>query len=370
MTGRPERPTRRIYLDLTHLRGHVTGIERVAVDLFTPESLHPHPVTAIRATGIAGMIAAQQIGLPLRALRDPSALLVFPGFPPSPLAALRRRHCITYVHDTFLLTRPQDLSWKSRLYMAPSFAFALRHGRFFLVNSATTGNAVRALCAREALVALLRPAIRDVFGLADLPAPPAYRPGDPLRLLCIGTIEPRKDYPAAIAITAALNAMGIAAELHIVGRVGWGRHAFLTAPPPFLTLHGYLDDAGLRGLAGRCHLLLSTSKAEGLGLPLLEAQHGGLPVVAPHGPVFAEVLAGSGLHIAPSAPEESAGAILEWVASPTFASVPTAARANVARWNHLAAGDAACFSTFLRIGPAAYDTARDRLVPPSDRRSA
>ncbi|KQP30500.1 glycosyl transferase family 1 [Methylobacterium sp. Leaf104] len=363
MTGRATTP-RRIYLDHTHLRRHVTGIERVALDLFTPETLSPHAVTAIRANGIAGMIAAQHIGLPLRALRDPAALFVFPGFPPSPLAVLRRRHCITYVHDTFLLTRPQDLNWRSRLYMAPSFAFALRYGRCFLVNSVTTGEAVRALCAREALVALLRPTVHDVFGLADLPPRRIHDPGEPLRLLCIGTVEPRKDYPAAIAIIAALNGMGVQAELHLVGRVGWGDHAFLAAPPPFLTLHGYLDDGAIRSLAARCHLLLSTSKAEGLGLPLLEAQHGGLPVAAPRGPVFSEVLAGSGLHIEPSDPDGSAASILSWVRSAGFAAVPGASRANVERWNRLAAGDATCFANFLAIGPSAYEAARDRVMPP------
>jgi glycosyltransferase involved in cell wall biosynthesis len=369
MSAPSDRP-RRLYLDHTHLRGHVTGIERVALDLFTPDTLHPHPVTTVRARGIPGMIAAQHLGLPLRALRDPAALFLFPGFPPGPLSVLRRRQCITYVHDTFLLTRPQDLSWKSRLYMAPSFVFALRFGRTFFANSRTTGEAVRAYCAREALVALLRPAVRDVFGLTGLPAAPPPAPGTPLRLLCIGTIEPRKDYPSALAIVAALNAGGIAAELHLVGRVGWGHHAFLAAPPPFLTLHGYLDDGALRGLAARCHLLLSTSKAEGLGLPLLEAQHGGLPVAAPHGPVFAEVLAGSGLHIDPSDSKGAAAAILSWVESSAFAAVPDAARANVARWNRLAAGDAACFSTFLKVGAPAYDDAEDRLVQPHNRAPA
>jgi len=356
------KPPRPVYLDLTNLRGHVTGIERVALDLFAPENLAPHAVRPVRSRGVPTMILAQHLGIPARALADRSALFVFPGFPPSPLSIAFGTRCITYVHDTFLLTRPQDLSWKSRLYMAPSFAFAMRFGQRFLVNSRTTGEAVRDVCRADALVALLRPGVRDVFGLAGLTGTAAYEPGSPLRLLAIGTIEPRKDYAAAIAIVAALNAAGIPAELHIVGRVGWGRHAFLDAPPPFLTLHGYIDDAGLRRLAESCHLLISTSKAEGLGLPLLEVQHGGLPVVAPQGAVFSEVLGDSALFIAPDDAAGSAARIADW-ARAQLPQAAAASRANVARWNDAAAGDAARFRDFLDRGPAAYADPAGLVAP-------
>ncbi|WP_336485618.1 glycosyltransferase [Methylobacterium nigriterrae] len=353
---------RRVTIDQTHLRGHVTGIERVARDLFAPERLSPHPVRLVRSPSLARMILAQQVGLPLRGMADRSGLYLFPGFPPGPLCALIGTRCILYVHDTFLITRPRDLSWKSRLYMAPSFRLAMRYGRRFLVNSHTTGEALRAVCAPDALVALLRPSVADVFGLSGSAGPAPYRAGEPLRLLAIGTIEPRKDYPAALALAAALNAAGVAAELHIVGRVGWGRHAFLDAPPPFLTLHGYVDDAALRRLAESCHALVSTSKAEGLGLPLLEVQHGGLPVIAPEGAVFSEVLGGSGLFIRPEDPQGSAARLIDWLGTGTLDAAARAARRNVARWNALAAGDAERFRHFLAAGPSAYAAAG--TVPP------
>ncbi|MGU3538533.1 glycosyltransferase [Methylobacterium sp. A54F] len=353
--------SRRIYVDRTHVRGHVTGIERVAIDLFAPERLAPHTVRILESRGLAHMIAAQQLGLPARALADPAALFVFPGFPPPPLCAPFAERCLVYVHDTFLVTRSADLSLKSRLYMAPSFRLAMRWGRRFLVNSQATGAALRELCRPEAQVALLRPAVRDVFGLADLGARAGRPAGEPLRMLAIGTIEPRKDYGAAVALAAALNRGGIPAELHIVGRVGWGRHDFLADPPPWLRLHGYVDDAGLRRLVAESHLLLSTSKAEGLGLPLLEVQHGGLPVVAPEDAVFHEVLGASALLIQPTDPAGAAAALAEWVAAGGLQEAAARARPNVGRWNDLAAADAARFRDFLARGPAAY--AAGGLVP-------
>ncbi|GEP00871.1 glycosyltransferase [Methylobacterium haplocladii] len=363
MTAAPE-PSRRIYIDQTNMRGHVTGIERVALDLFAPDRLAPHDVRVLRSPSLARMMFDQHLALPARGLADRSALFVFPGFPPGPLALALGHRCVTYIHDTFLLTRPQDLNWRARAYMAPSFALAMRLGRTFLVNSRTTGADLRRLCRRDALVALLRPAVRDVFGLGELAGPAAYVPGEPLRLLAIGTIEPRKDYGAAVAVTAALVAAGIPTELHIVGRVGWGRHPFLDTLPAFLTLHGYLDDSGLRALAGRCHALVSTARAEGLGLPLLEIQHGGLPVIAPTGAVFSEVLGESGLFIRPEAPEDSARAILAAAHDGRLAASAEASRGNVARWNALAAADADRFRAFLARGPAAYADDPASVIPP------
>lgn len=350
----------RIYVDQSHIRGHVTGIERVARDQFTPEMLGG-AVRAVRSGGIAGMILTQQVGLPWRAAVDRRAQFVMAGFPPGPLLAPFAERCIVCVYDTFLLERPQDLSWKSRLYMVPSFRRAMRWGRRFLVISRTTGEALRRFCAADAMVALLRPAVRDVFGLAGLPGPAAYRPGEPLRMLAIGTIEPRKDYAASIELAAALVRAGVPAELHIVGRVGWGRHPFLADPPPFLTCHGYVDDAALRDLAARAHLLLSTSKAEGLGLPLLEIQHGGLPVVAPDAPVFREVLGDSGLLIDPGDPEAAAADLAAWARTGRLGQAAARSRANVARWNGLAARDAEDFRAYLAHGPSAYRP--DGLIP-------
>lgn len=360
-----DRTPRRIYVDQTHLRGHVTGIERVAMDLLSSQALAPHEVREIRSTGLANLVAWQQIGMPLLGLADRSGLFVFPGFPPGPLSVALGTRCITYVHDTFLITRSQELNWKSRLYMAPSFAIAARLGRRFLVNSRTTGLALRAFCRRDALVALMRPSVRDVFGLADLPGPAIHRPGEPLRLLAIGTIEPRKDYPATIAIATALHAAGIDVELHLVGRTGWGRHEFLEDPPPFLTVHGYLDDRDLRALVARCHLLISTSRAEGLGLPLLEAQHGGLPVVAPVGEVFSEVLGASGMFISPADPVKAAAALIEGLRDGRVRAMAGLARPNVQRWNALAARDAERFRASLDEGVDAYANDPDGVVSPT-----
>ena len=94
--------------------------------------------------------------------------------------------------------------------------------------------------------------------------------------------------------------------------------------------------------------LISTSRDEGLGLPLLEVQHAGLPVIAPDQPIFREVLGESGLLINPDNRADAADAVAAackergWRANRTRMAI-----ANVARWNNLARRDQAHVSAFL-----------------------
>ena len=170
---------------------------------------------------------------------------------------------------------------------------------------------------------------------------PALSAGD-VKLVSLGTVEPRKNYRAAAAIVAALDRMlPGGAELHIAGREGWGDDIEHLKSAPAVRLHGYLPVAGVKALAESADLYLCTSHDEGLGLPLLEAQYAGLPVVAPDGTVFREVLGGSGTFIDASRPEAAAQAIVGLVSAEGWRAATTqAALANVARWNAVAACDA------------------------------
>ena len=181
---------------------------------------------------------------------------------------------------------------------------------WLLVNSETTRTEIARFARPDAEITLYRPSIRDVFGIAgQAHAAATATAGETLRLLAIGTVEPRKNLAAAAAIVAALIAAVSKAHLDIVGRIGWGDEAEALKADPHVTLHGYLEAAAVRGRIAAAHVLISTSKDEGLGLTLLEAQHGGLDVVATDMPVFREVLGESGLLIDPATAGEAAAAI-------------------------------------------------------------
>jgi glycosyltransferase involved in cell wall biosynthesis len=330
-----------IYVDHSHLWRHVTGLERITLQLFSRETLAPLEVVPVGARRMSGMLATQTLGLPVRLMAAPSALLLCPGFPPTPLLHLFGDRVIPYIHDVFLLSRRQDLNWRARAYSAWPFGLAVRRLRHFLVNSTDTATKLRGYCRDDAEITLYRPAACNTLGLS--PAERAGRPAAPdaLRLVAVGTVEPRKNLVAAGAIVGALRERGFPeATLEVIGRRGWGDDWTLLSAMPGVTLHGYLPDEEATAVLDRADALISTSHEEGLGLPLLEAQYGGLPVIAPQQPVFREVLGGSGIFIDPADPRAAAGTIAAALTQEHWrAAFIGQASTNLRRWNELAASD-------------------------------
>jgi glycosyltransferase involved in cell wall biosynthesis len=331
----------RILVDHTHCGRHVTGLERITLDLFSREALAPLDVEIVRSSGLPDMIYRQVAWMPAQLLRDRKALLLCPGFPPSIPAAAFGARVLPYVHDVFLLSRPQDLNPRARLYMAPAFRRAVSRLPRFLVNSATTREELRAYVRPDAQITLYRPAVRNVFGLTPEGRAGRESSSPAPRLVALGTIEPRKNLLAAARILEALRAEGFPeARLDLVGRSGWGDDERRLANTPGVTLHGYQTVERVREIVADADALICTSHDEGLGLPLLEAQYAGLAVIAPDRPVFREVLGTSGTFIDPSDPAKAAACIRALFDNPDWRSAAvTRASHNLERWLALAAED-------------------------------
>jgi glycosyltransferase involved in cell wall biosynthesis len=329
-----------ILVDNTHLGRHVTGLERVTLELFSATALAPLDVVPVTARGLRQMLTVQTLGLPLRVAASSSVLLC-PGFPPSPLLRPFASRVLPYIHDDFLITRRAELNMRARLYMAGPFRFALRHYPRFLANSGDTRRKLAAHCRSDAEVTLYRPSVRNVFGLtawtrAELTIQPR-----PLRLISLGTVEPRKNFCAAARIVGALRERGFpGATLDIVGRPGWGSDWQALEKSPGITLHGYQPADRVNQLLEAADLFICTSHDEGLGLPLLEAQYGGLPIIAPDAAIFREVLGESGIYIDPADIASAAERIAAVLSMQDWRACYVAlAERNLARWNELARSD-------------------------------
>jgi len=329
-----------IYVDHTHLGRQVTGLERITLELFSPAALAPLPVVPVTSNGTAQMIATQTFGLPARLVTS-SSLLLCPGFPPTPLLRPFAARVLPYIHDIFLLSRRADLNPRARIYMAPPFALALRTYPRFLVNSLDTKNKLSQYCRPDSEIVLYRPPVRNVFNLETHGRESGANDHSSLRLVALGTVEPRKNFVAAANILDALRARGYPdAHLDIIGRAGWGDDWSRLEKRPGVTLHGYQSAHRVKEILERADVLICTSHEEGLGLPLLEAQYAGLPVVAPDAPIFREVLGQSGVFVDVNDPKVAAEQIVGTMSSPTWrADYAALGTRNLHRWNGLASAD-------------------------------
>jgi glycosyltransferase involved in cell wall biosynthesis len=287
------------------------------------------------------MVATQTFGLPARLAASSSAILLCPGFPPSPLLLPFAPRVIPYVHDVFLLTRSEDLNLRAKLYMVEPFRLAVQRCPRFFVNSEDTKQKLSRFCRSDAEVTLYRPHVRNVFGLeCETRGSRPTRP-DSLRLIALGTVEPRKNLVAAANLVGALRERsGCDVTLDIVGRKGWGTDWTTLENAPGVRLHGYLPDAKVRALIDQADAFISTSHEEGCGIPLLEAQYAGLPIIAPDSVVFREVLGTSGIFINTDNPAAGADQLVTIFSRPNWRTAyAAAARGNLDRWNCLATED-------------------------------
>lgn len=113
--------------------------------------------------------------------------------------------------------------------------------------------------------------------------------------IMVGTIEPRKGHKLVLEALDLLWSQGIDAGLVIVGKAGWMidsvEQAISRSPERGTRLHWLsgISDEFLELLYASCSALIAASEGEGFGLPIVEAAHHGLPVIARDIPVFREI---------------------------------------------------------------------------------
>ncbi|MGE4323842.1 MAG: glycosyltransferase family 4 protein [Sphingobium sp.] len=143
-------------------------------------------------------------------------------------------------------------------------------------------------------------------------------------LLMVGTVEPRKAYGVALDAMEILWADNRHHDLClvIIGQDGW-RSAALEQrladhPEKDKRLFRFNDisDEGLELFYARCNGVMMMSRAEGFGLPIIEALQHGKPVFARDLPVFREMSDQSGIsYFQDDSPPALSEAIARWLAS-------------------------------------------------------
>lgn len=226
-----------------------------------------------------------------------------PDFIPPNGGAKRR---IITVHDLNFIYYPQFLTPESMRYYADQIEWAVHTADHISADSHAT---------RHDLIEHLRVS-PDKITTVHLAANPLY--AQPVTdtavnqtlahyrlprnfILCVGTLEPRKNVPFLLRAYHGLRTVyKIDVPLVLVGRKGWlYEEIFRTIEELGLAGHvHHLEGVGDEPLAHLYHaagVLATPSHYEGFGLPALEAQHCGCPVIVSNRGSLPEIAGDAGL---------------------------------------------------------------------------
>lgn len=242
--------------------------------------------------------------------------------------ALTVHDLIYYAHPT----PPRNLPWFVRL------AWRLYHLAWWpqrmLLNGSDVVVTVSAT-SRQLIESnrLTRRAVVIVHNAADpLPRPVIAERSRPANLnyVYMGSFMPYKNVDALVRAVATIPD----ATLHLLSRVSDVEQARLRAlGPARLVFHNGVTDAEYAELLDSATALVSASRDEGFGIPLIEAGARGTPVVVSDIPIFREVAGQSGLFFDPDSTESLVRALAVLNDDAEWAERSLAARENAARYS-------------------------------------
>jgi len=257
-------------------------------------------------------VAAQAAEAILRALPD-DRLVLIDGLLHASLADILPREAarlrlISILHHPLALE--SGLSPEQSVLLLAAETRAVSRHRLVIVSSPRTAETLRELDIRRDAVAVIVP------GTAPAALAPLPKPDLPRRLLCVGTLTPRKGHDVLLRALAGLRQLDWVLDIYGATDRDPACAAAIFALADTLglserlTFHGEQGDAALADAYARADLFVLASRYEGYGMVLTEAIAAGLPVVASGaGAVPETVPPAAGIVVGPDDPVALAGAL-------------------------------------------------------------
>lgn len=191
------------------------------------------------------------------------------------------------VHDLSFVRVPEAASPRLRSFLSAAVPRSVQRASHIIADSEATRHDLIDLyrCPPEKISVVLSSVSPRFKPDATRAIRAKYHLGNSPYVLCVGTVQPRKNYARVIQALAALGPTFAEVMLVIAGGKGWLEDEMYCALQATQMTHrvkllGFVDDADLPALYSQAALTVVASLYEGFGFPVLESMACGTPVIA------------------------------------------------------------------------------------------
>lgn len=307
----------RICIDLTSLADNFSGIERFAMSITKELIKHrehywillfkncvhkefENNTENVETIIIRGKnkLLFNQVILPIELVKIKADRFFFPAFP-APFLFFRR-NVFNTIHDLSCWDCPESNKKYMILYFKIMYKKAsLNNKKIVTVSEFSKGRICSILHVKSENVIVIYNGISDQFNdnaveeCERIKIKRKYSLPDNY-VLCLSTLEPRKNLRLLLDAYALLYNEGVINEIVLAGRKGWKMNDFLTGYSEEFLQHvhftGFIDDADIAVIYKLAKVFVFPSLYEGFGIPPLEALACGTPVISSDAASMPEIL--------------------------------------------------------------------------------